>query len=55
MVYIMVSMSDIILKEMIKQDPLQNLCNTSDTGHFSVMGTINIFWSLKNANPVQNH
>jgi hypothetical protein len=27
MMYIVVSMSDIILKEMIKEDPLQTLCN----------------------------
>lgn len=51
----MVSMSNIILNEMIKQDPLQTLCNTFETGQFSVLGTINICWSFKNANPVQNH
>jgi len=34
MVYIMVSMSDIMLKEIIKHDPLQTLCNTFETGLF---------------------
>jgi len=34
MVYIMVSMSNIILKEMIKQDPLQTLCNTFERDSF---------------------
>jgi len=55
MVYIMVSMSDIMLKEIIKQHPLQTLCKTFEAGQFSVLGAIKICWSFKNSNPVQNH